>query len=286
LKPKRNDSLSADYAILTKQLQKEKLPTSLPTALPLSEIRLWPKVFQHRSFGGAASKSHVIALAAAIKKRRSKSVDPILIWWDGKDWACVDGHHRYEAYLLAGTDISHSVPVEVFDGSLNQAMRAAAEANTKDKLPMSRSEKSNTAWHLVTMADMSKVEVSKASSVSESTVATMRKVFIQLESKVNDEADDLMVPLRGDFRDLSWADAKRLAEGRSAADFDRDEANEKKAQEMALALRKSLGAEGAKYPEVFARALEIYASRLPEQLAEYWRDEEESEANEQEDSDF
>lgn len=286
MKPKRNDSLSADYATLKKQLQKGKLPTSLPTGLPLSEIRLWPKVFQHRSFGGAASKSHVIALAAAIKKRRSKSVDPILIWWDGKGWACVDGHHRYEAYLLAGVEISHGVPVEVFDGSLNQAMRAAAEANTKDKLPMSRSEKSNTAWHLVTMADMTKVEVSKASSVSESTVATMRKVFIQLESKENDEADDLMVPLRGDFRDLSWADAKRLVEGRSDADFDRDEANEKKAQEMALALRKSLGAEGAKYPEVFARALEIYAARLPDQLAEYWRDEEDSEANEQEDSDF
>jgi ParB-like chromosome segregation protein Spo0J len=286
LKPKRNDSLSTDYAILTKQLQKGKLPTSLPTALPLAEIRLWPKVFQHRSFGGVASKSHVIALAAAIKKRRSKSVDPILIWWDGKGWACVDGHHRYEAYLLAGVEISHGVPVEVFDGSLNQAMRAAAEANTKDKLPMSRSEKSNTAWHLVTMADMTKVEVSKASSVSESTVATMRKVFIQLESKENDEADDLMVPLRGDFRDLSWADAKRLIEGRSASDFDRDEANEKKAQEMALALRRSLGAEGAKYPEVLARALEIYASRLPEQLAEFWHDEEDSEADAQEDGDF
>jgi hypothetical protein len=101
------------------------------------------------------------------------------------------------------------VPVEVFDGSLNQAMRAAAEANTKDKLPMSRSEKSNTAWHLVTMADMTKVEVSKASSVSESTVATMRKVFIQLESKENDETDDLMAPTRGNFRDLMKPMKKR-----------------------------------------------------------------------------
>jgi ParB-like chromosome segregation protein Spo0J len=227
-----------------------------------------------------------MALAASIKKRRSKSLDPILIWWDGKGWACVDGHHRYEAYLLAGVGISHSVPVEVFDGSLNQALREAAESNTKDKLPMSRSEKSNTAWHLVTMANMNKAEVSKAASVSESTVATMRKVFIQLKSKENGETDDLMAPTRGNFRDLSWADAKRLVEGRDAADFDRDEANEKKAQEMALALRRSLGAEGAKYPEVFARALEIYASRLPEQLAEFWRDDEDSEADEQEDSDF
>jgi hypothetical protein len=55
---------------------------------------------------------------------------------------------------------------------------------------------------------------------------------------------------------------------------------------MALALRKSLGAEGAKYPEVFARALEIYSPRLPEQLTEYWGDDEDSETDEQEESDF
>lgn len=286
MKRKNGNSLAADYAALTKQVLKGKQPATQPTSLPLSEIVRWPKVFQHRSFGGTGSKSHVIILAAAIKKRRSKCLDPIVIWWDGKGWACVDGHHRYEAYLLAGVGSSHSVPVEVFTGSLNQAMAAAAEANTKDKLPMSRTEKSNTAWHLVTMADMSKVEVAKASGVSESTVATMRKVFAQLESKANDVAVDLLASPQGDFRDLSWADAKRLAAGRDAADFDRDEANEKKAQEMALNLRKSLGAEGAKYPEVFARALEIYAPRLPEQLADYWGDDEDSEAEEDEASDF
>jgi hypothetical protein len=280
LKLKHGNSLAADYATLTKQVIKGKLPATQPTSLRLSEIKLWPKVFQHRSFGGVSSKSHVMVLAAAIKKRKSKSLDPITIWWDGKGWACVDGHHRYEAYFQAEVGITHKVPVEVFTGTLNQAMATAAEANTKDKLPMSRTEKSNTAWHLVTMADMTKVEVAKASSISESTVATMRKVFIQLESKANDEADDFDAPLQADFRDLSWADAKRLAEGRDAADFDRDEANEKKAQEMALALRRSLGSEGAKYPEVFARALEIYDSRLPDRLIGWWgEDDEDAEAD-------
>ena len=39
---------------------------------------------------------------------------------------------------------------------------------------------------------------------------------------------------------------------------------------MALSLRKALGSSGGKNPEVFARALEIYDSRLPEALADWW----------------
>jgi len=286
LKLKHGNSLAADYATLTNQVLKGKLPVTQPTSLCLSEIKLWPKVFQHRSFGGVSSKGHVMILAAAIKKRKSKCLDPITIWWDGKGWACVDGHHRYEAYFQAEVGNAHKVPVEVFTGTLNQAMRAAAEANTKDKLPMSRTEKSNTAWHLVTMADMTKVEVATASGVSESTVATMRKVFAQLESKASEVAVDLMAPSREDFRDLSWASAKRLADGRDDNDFDWDEANEQKAQGMAMALRKSLGSEGAKYPDVFARALEIYDSRLPDRLMGWWGDDEDAEADGDDASDF
>ena len=270
MKRKSGNSLAADYATLTEQIAKGKPPTTQPTALLLSEIGQWPKVFQHRSLGSAASKRHVLTLTSAIKKRKSKQLDPILVWWDGRAWTCIDGHHRYEAYLKAEVGSKHPVPVHVFSGTLNQAMGAAAQANTCDKLPMSRSEKSNAAWHLVTMADMSKAEVAKASTVSETTVASMRRVCAQLDAKGNEFEDDFTVSPAANFRDLSWDDAKRLAEGRNAADFDRDEANEKKAQEMALALRKALGTEGAKYPEIFARALEIYDSRLPDALAEWW----------------
>ena len=53
-------------------------------------------------------------------------------------------------------------------------------------------------------------------------------------------------------------------------DFDQEKADEKKAQEMALALKQALGNEAAKYPEVFARALELYDTRLPDALAEWW----------------
>lgn len=280
MKRKSGYSFEADCATLMAHVAKGKpQPVNLPFELHVADIQQRPKVFQHRSFLGSESESHVRSLAAAIKKSRSKVLDPILVWWSEKGWACLDGHHRYAAYLLAEVGSKHPVPVEVFLGTIWQAMGAAGSANTKNKLQMSTTEKSNTAWSLVAMTDLSKAEAAKVACVSESTVANMRKVFNQFESTIAASISDLTSPPHANFRDLSWAESKRIAEGRDEVDFDWAEANENKAQAMALTLRKSLGAEGARYPEVFARALDIYSPRLPEQLAEYW-DDDEQEASE------
>jgi hypothetical protein len=150
-------------------------------------------------------------------------------------------------------------------------MALAAIENTKDKLAMSSSEKSNTAWRLVAMTDMTKSETAKAACVSLSLVSTMRRVLIQLDAKVSEAANDLATSAHANFRELNWGDAKRLSEGRDAAEFDRDEVNEKKAKEMALSILKALGPTGgAKNLDIFARALEIYAPRLPDLLADWW----------------
>ena len=135
---------------------------------------------------------------------------------------------------------------------------------------MSSAGKSNTAWRLVAASEeLSKAQVAQAANVSERTVASMRKTLGQLRTA--QEAKD---PMKGEFmvdlRDLRWPEARRMSEGGEAADFDREEANEKKAQTMALGLRKVLGKQGAKYPEVLARALEIYDSRLMDRLVDWW----------------
>ncbi len=287
MKRKSGYSFEADCTTLSAQVAKGKpQPAKLPSELPLAEIKQWPKVFQHRSFLGYVSESHIKTLATAIKRSKSKSLDPILIWWDGKGWACVDGHHRHAAYALAEVGSKHLVPVEVFRGTLWQAMGAAASANTRNKLAMSSAEKSNAAWRIVAMTEMSKAEAAIATGVSESTVASMRKICNQLEAMVNATLSELSISPHSNFRDLSWEQAKRLAEGRDEVDFDWDEANEKKAQEMAAALRKAIGKEGWKKPEVLARALELYAERLPEQLVEFWGYREDPEADEQETNEF
>jgi hypothetical protein len=271
VKKKTGYSLVSDFEALSKQLaQSTTKPTINPSELPLSEIKLWPKVFQHRGAVGHASKAHVIKLTAAVRKSKGNTLDPIAVWWDGKEWACIDGHHRFEAYKAAGLNGQHLIPVEVFSGSLGQAMAKAAQANTGDKLGMTSAEKSDAAWHMVTMTQLSKEETATAARVSESTVANMRKVFNQLKEQADNAVGALSVVPWGDCRDLSWNEARRSAKGGDAADFDRETANEKKAQEMALGLRKALGAEAGKYPEIFAMALEIYDKRLPDALAEWW----------------
>lgn len=271
MKKKTGYSLVDDYATLSKQLAKgNQQPALHPSGLKLEDIKLWPMVFQHRGFAGHASKAHVLRLTASIKKSKGKTLDPVSIWWDGKGWVCIDGHHRYEAYMAAKLDSNHLIPVEVFKGTLGQAVGEAARANTGDKLSMTSAEKSNSAWRLVTMTDLSREETAAIARVSESTVASMRRVSIQLTERADTAVDKLNGIVGGDFRDLNWADARRFAEGREAPDFDREAANEKKAKAMALELRKALGAEAGKYPEIFARALEIYDARLPESLADWW----------------
>ena len=263
-------SLSKDFATIKAQLAKGKSPPKvLPTALPLSAIRMWPNVFQHRAAGSIESKRHILYLAGEIKRSRSQSVDAITVWWDGRAWACVDGHHRHDAYVAADVASGHPIPVDVFDGTIAQAMAVAARSNTKNKLSMTSSEKSNTAWHLTAFTDMSKLEVSLAADVSESSVAAMRRVRDDLKRK-DDATPDLEVSRYLGFLDLKWAEALRLSKGLDAPDFDRESADERKAQEMAAALRRAIGDQAAKFPEVFARALAIYDSRLPDQLAEWW----------------
>lgn len=274
-------SRTKDLETIAGQLAKPKpLSKVTPTVLPLSAVRMWPNVFQHRRAGSVDSKRHILKLADAIKRSQSQSVDPITVWWDGRGWACVDGHHRHEAYKVAEVASGHAVPVTVFVGTVAQAMAVAAGANSKDKLAMTASEKSDAAWHLTVATEMSKAEVASKAKVSESSVANMRRVRDELKRK-EAAAPDLEVSRYAGFMDLRWTEALRLNKGLDAPDFDRESADERKAQVMALKLRQAIGDEGAKFPEVMARALEIYDSRLPDQLAEWWSepgdDEEESE---------
>lgn len=272
---KMGRTLSHEWDALTKQAERGKpWSKALPTVLPLGSIKLRPAIFQHRGHGGHEGKTHIRKLADAISRSRSRSLDPVMIWWDGKGWVCVDGHHRHAAYQMAGVGTAHPVPVSVFEGSLAQAMTAAASGNSKDKLSMTSADKSNAAWRLVVVTDMSKAEVSRAVGVSESTVASMRRVHGLLDARAGIGSDDLTMLPCGDHRNLRWAEAKRLADGRAAVDFDWEEADEKRAQSMALAIRRALGDEGGKRPDIMARALEIYDGRLPDQLAEVWGNQE------------
>lgn len=144
-------------------------PATKPTTLSLRRAKLWPEVFQQRRPAKFASDAHVRSLASKAKASPLGVLDPLTVWWDGMAWTCIDGHHRMEAYRTTGVS---DIPVAVFEGSIEDALALSAKANTRDKLQMSRGEKSNAAWHLVVVTKLSKAAQAEASGVSERQVNT------------------------------------------------------------------------------------------------------------------
>ena len=261
--------MTSDWQKLETQLAKGRPhPKVLPTGLPLSDIRLRPNVFQHRDPNEHEGKAHVRKLAEAIGRSKSKTIEPMTVWWDGRTWTGIDGHHRHAAYKAAAVGVNHLVPVEVFVGSLAEAVAQAAAGNSKNKRPMTTAEKTQAAWRMVVMDDsLSKVAVAAAAGVSQASVANMRRVHKQLCDAAEDAAFDAPT---GDHRDLRWLDAKRLADGGQPRDVDWEAKDEKEAVAMAADIRKAIGNRGSKKLYVLARALEIYDSRLEDTLMDYW----------------
>jgi ParB-like chromosome segregation protein Spo0J len=250
------------WAELLQQVQTGKpMPAQRPELLPAHRIKLRPEVFQQRSPLAAASEAHVRELTAKAKTSRD-GLDPVTVWWDGKHWVCIDGHHRLRAYLLAGMG-RDEVPVRVFDGSAQQALKESAGANTKDKLQMRSAEKSNAAWHLVMAGEeLTQGEQADASGVSRRLVVMMHGV-----------KRDLLAKGHKDIGDLSWEKARRLAAGSDAETPDYDDAwLEEQARKVADKLHKHVGIKAAAQVEVFAKALEMFSERLARDLAEHWRE--------------
>jgi len=273
----RSRTPTQDMETIAKQLARERKGMGRPDRLPLNKIRLWPNVFQHRNPQGYEGKKHIDGMAEAVKRNPALGLHPITVWWDGRAWACLDGHHRHAAYHQAGVGASYGVPVEIFEGSLDEAIGQAAQGNTRNKLSMTAAEKSNAAWRLVAHTNLSKTQVVAVAGISDSQVAIMRRTLKALVAREDARGFN---EAGSNFRDMRWADALRYAKGQDAPDFDRESADEKKAQAMARALRGALGTQGAQFPHVMARALEIYDSRLPATLAEWWGEAEDDVAEE------
>lgn len=253
---KRTMTLAESWQALLDQHDNGKAPPGVPPKqLTLRQIKLRPEVFQHRRPAHHASASHIRELTSTAKER---SLEPLLVWWDGKNWTCIDGHHRIEAYRNAGAD--YEVPVEVFQGTPEEASLQAARGNSRAKLQMSNTEKLGAAWRIVTTSTKaSKAQTAEASGASERTVAHMRKVRDQLRQKGEEPAE------------MSWEAARRMAAGEAPeSEVDWDARIEQEAQEMAAKLLKALGKRGHQRVEVLARALELYGSQLPAQLGDYW----------------
>lgn len=133
----------------------------------------------------------------------------------------LDGAHRLSAY--GAVDWVSGIPAEIVTCSRRDALLIAAEANSKDTLPLSPNEKSDMAWRLVRepSARFSKAEIAKASGVSRRTVATMRSRLRALTEAGREPTGSWRrdrIDLAADWEGQSYnSEADRSAEAKALA---------------------------------------------------------------------
>jgi hypothetical protein len=235
-----------------------------PERLPPTALDTVPAVFQPRL---AEQEFHVKELARAIRSQPAadRVLDPVLVAAFGRKFVCIDGHHRLLAYAEAG--LTEPIPVEYFEGTLEDAMREAALRNSKDRLPMTNEEKLEAAWRLVQMGKHSKADMAKATGASQRTIATMRKVLAQLH----------MPEVAGDWgggRTIpeTWKEARGLLSADEAREFT-DEAREAQVRDWARRIGRHFGNRVSAQPDVFADAIALFSRGLPRSLIDSWREE-------------
>lgn len=237
-------------SILKERIDNGKAQPCHPSVLPLNDIEVADTVFQHRTNSDWSSEAHVKALVKSLKNTSGQPFSPITIMWGGNSWILLDGHHRLKAYREYGFD--QPVPVQVFQGTLEEAFGEALRANVHDKLAMSSKEKMNAAWRVVIGTDLSINATAQLSLASMATVKTMRKVRDALSAKT----------AQGFLGQLDWPAARARYEG-IEDDFGDDSAwLDKKARIIADQLTKTFGNELSKYPKALWKALEIYDDNL------------------------
>jgi hypothetical protein len=153
------------------------------------------------------------------------------------------------------------IPVHVFEGSLTQARVQSCRANSRDKLAMSREDKSNVAWRLVVTTSLSKRQLMEVANVSEGLIASMRRAKDQLQH----ESVSVLV-------EMSWKEARLHAQGIEFTneETDYEDYAQQEAVKLATRFRKVFGDRLGKNPDITARALELYDSSLPRQMTPTW----------------
>lgn len=249
------------YSLLEEELATGTPFTSkIPSTLTLEEIHMVEEVLQPRGYDDLASKErHIGNLMESALGETNYQLDPLVVWWSGQRWLIVDGHHRLRAYQLLREKkgIKPRVPVRVFHGTLKDAFLESGRLNSKDKLPMTKDDKLNRAWQMVSLnRGFSKREISESCRIGSATVARMRKTLKTLLEQYPQE----------ECTELPWRYALKLSQGEREID---DSWRNKQITEWAKRLKKTFGVKPVNQPELFWDALEVYSPKLVRELQEY-----------------
>lgn len=257
-------------------------PKETPKELPLNEIKMRHSVFQPREFEEtASSEDHVRSLCDAIKAEPLNRLDSVTIWWSGKHWTVLNGHHRLLAYsrisksgfkqhqLDNSKTLQWMVPVRCFHGSLQKALLEATRTNSKDHLSMTKDEKMNRAWQFTVLyPTLSKSSVANTCKIGSRTVARMRSQLYEVKKGEPDDWQSIALT-------LTWREAQQYGKDKIVK-YD-NSWQEWQAAEWSRRLGKAFGTKFAEQPEIAARALELYSERLVEELGPIFQEPEDLE---------
>lgn len=170
------DAINAKAALIERIASGEPVPTPAPKRLPVDAIQRIPELFQPRGSDEWRSTAHINGLSSSSANAKQANdaakMEPVLVFWVGDAWVCLDGHHRLEAIFKkrkAGATIS----VEVFSGSVGDAMMEATRRNSRNKLPMNEKDKSERAWQLFMTGAGTHKAIAEACGVAPKTIQRM-----------------------------------------------------------------------------------------------------------------
>ncbi len=170
---------------------------------------------------GDLDKAHIRTLAGVV--RDGRMLDAVLLWQDpearSNGFVLLDGRYRLSAYKTAGW--TEAIPAKIVECkcSRQEALLLAVGANSKDRKGLTPVEKANYAWRLVRdpACDFSKAQLTRATGISDRTIARMRARWRELQQEegrevtgswYRDQRDDDVIT---DAFELSEAQRRRAA---------------------------------------------------------------------------
>jgi len=230
--------------------------------LPTSKIETRVEVFQPRTLVGQIGEEYAVMgeLKDALIRNGTERVDPVIVWWSGKSYFCVDGHHRLKAIQNFNTAKVNKaqgdtqrrqaqadallVPVAILTGPLSEALAWSTRDNGKATITLKKRDKSDWAWkqavlHWGGAIDGKFVMARRCKDlhVSERLLKLMKSTFVRIATiQPTLHKRDIF-----ELAEMGWDKARALAEGREIAESWDDEKREAEVQKAVSKLITALG---------------------------------------------
>ena len=199
-------------------------------------------------------------LRDAIKRHGVERLDPIYVWWSGKAFFCIDGHHRLavirelnaekrlKARSISTLEKARSeqlvVPVVIHTGTLSEVQAWSSRENGKARISLKKSDRSDWAWKLAVLhwggvldGKFVMAQRCKDLHISERLLKQMKAAYAKIDAMRPQQSQEAIVSLA----QMGWASAKALAEGRDRSESWDDQKRETEVQRTVNKLISSLG---------------------------------------------